>query len=97
MLEAGASGQLKRFRGGAFRLAAEFGCAVVPIVVDGTAGVFRGWRIADTPISIRVRVLDPISVVAVPEQAERLRDRAHESMQAALAMLRQGSGAGAPP
>jgi 1-acyl-sn-glycerol-3-phosphate acyltransferase len=82
------TGQIRTFRGGAFRLAAEFGCAVVPIVVDGTAGVFRGWKIADTPINIRVRILDPISVVDPHVQAERLRDQAHARIQAGLVTMR---------
>ena len=56
------SGALLRFHGGAFWLAAECRCAVVPIVVDRALAVYRGWTAVPFPGRIRVRVLHPVTL-----------------------------------
>jgi 1-acyl-sn-glycerol-3-phosphate acyltransferase len=83
------TGVLLPFRGGAFRLAAECGCAVVPIVVEGTLAVYRGWRVAPFPGRIVVRVLDPITPEEAGGGADGLRERAWGRMSRALNALRR--------
>jgi 1-acyl-sn-glycerol-3-phosphate acyltransferase len=77
-------GRLQRFRDGAFRLALDAGCPVIPVAVTGTfdslpkTGVVlrRGMRAT-------VRVLDPIFPAAHPT-VEGLRDAARAALVAAL-------------
>lgn len=82
------SGQLLRFRGGAFRLAAECGCPVVPVVVEGTRSVYRGWKVSACPGRIRIRVLKPVTAAETGGDADRLRDRVWERMNRALLEMR---------
>jgi 1-acyl-sn-glycerol-3-phosphate acyltransferase len=78
-------GEIHEFHGGAFKLAADSGVAVVPIVVDGTWGIFRGGRVAAFPGTITIRVLDP---VPASDNANQLRDEVFTRMQAELAAIR---------
>jgi 1-acyl-sn-glycerol-3-phosphate acyltransferase len=55
-------GELQEFHGGAFKLAFDTGCAVVPIVIDGTFPIFRGFQVCAFPGTVTIRVLDPIEV-----------------------------------
>jgi 1-acyl-sn-glycerol-3-phosphate acyltransferase len=73
-------GQMLGFHGGAFRLAAECGCAVIPIVVEGTLAVFPDWRVAAFPGRILIRVLDPITLAQAGGTAEGLRDHVWKLM-----------------
>jgi 1-acyl-sn-glycerol-3-phosphate acyltransferase len=88
-----ASGELLRFHGGVFRLATECGCAVVPIVVEGTRTVYRGWRVAAFPGAafpgrIVIRVLDPVSLADVDGDADGLRAHVYGRMRRVLMELR---------
>lgn len=85
------TGELLRFHGGAFRLAVEWGCAVVPIVVEGTRAVYRGWRVAAFPGPIVIRVLDPVTLAEAGGNADELREYVYERMRQVLLELR-GSG-----
>ena len=81
------TGELLPFRGGAFRLAAECGCAVVPIVVEGTLAVYRGWRVVAFPGRIRIRVLDPVTLAEAGGTVDGLRELVWSRMrQAQMAM-----------
>jgi 1-acyl-sn-glycerol-3-phosphate acyltransferase len=82
------TGELRQFHGGAFRLAAEYGCAVVPVVVEGTRTVYRRRRAWISPGRIVVRVLDPIRLADVGGTAEGLRDLAWQRIRQALNELR---------
>ena len=83
-------GNLGNFKDGAFRLAHQMKCPVLPIVLDGTGESLpkRGFVIyKKTPI--RVRVLDPV----IPGEFENtdsreLNNRVREVMVSALADLR---------
>ncbi len=72
------TGEVKEFKDGAFRLAIETGCPILPMVVNGadTALVKGDWRLGVS--DAEVRVLDPIStegmtLADVPELRERVR------------------------
>jgi 1-acyl-sn-glycerol-3-phosphate acyltransferase len=74
-------GDQLHFRGGAFRLATECGCAVVPIVVEGTVDVYRGWRVRPFPGPVRIRVLDPVTLAEAGGTAEGLREQVWNRMK----------------
>lgn len=84
------NGQMLGFHGGAFRLAAECGCAVIPIVVEGTLSVYPDWRVAAFPGRILIRVLDPISLAEAGGTADKLRDQVWRSMNDAQKAIREG-------
>ena len=83
------TGELLPFHGGAFRLAAECGCAVVPIVVEGTLAVFPDWRVAAFPGRILIRVLNPITLAEAGGTAEGLRDHVWKRMKETQLALRE--------
>jgi 1-acyl-sn-glycerol-3-phosphate acyltransferase len=83
------TGELLRFRGGAFRLAAECGCAVVPIVVEGTVDVYRGWRVAAFPGRILIRVLEPVPLAEAGGTADGLRELAWDRMKQEQTVMRR--------
>jgi 1-acyl-sn-glycerol-3-phosphate acyltransferase len=84
-----AAGELLPFRGGAFRLAAECGCAVIPIVVEGTRAVYPDWRVAAFPGRIRIRVLDPITLADAGGTTDGLRELAWKRMWQVLLGMRE--------
>lgn len=78
-------GEIHEFHGGAFKLALESGCAVVPIVLDGTRPIYRGAKVAAFPGTVTIRVLDPIPATG---NASQLRDEVFALMQRELAAIR---------
>jgi len=77
-------GRLRRFRNGAFRLAIQAECPVVPVCIRGTERILPPGRRILSPATVRVTVLPPI---AAPDdggdgkQAVRLlRDRAYAAI-----------------
>jgi 1-acyl-sn-glycerol-3-phosphate acyltransferase len=85
-------GEMQDFHGGPFKLAVQANCAVVPIVVDGTHGLFRGARVTP-PARIDIKVLEPITVAEAGGTAGKLRDVAAERMRQALDDLRKNAAA----
>lgn len=83
------TGELQPFHGAAFKLAAECACPVVPIVVDGTLPIYRGWRVEAWPGTITIRVLDPITCAEAGGQAAQLGDVVFARMRKELALVRQ--------
>jgi 1-acyl-sn-glycerol-3-phosphate acyltransferase len=83
------TGELLPFHGGAFRLAAECACAVVPVVVEGTLAVFPDWRVAAYPGLILIRVLDPIALADAGGTADSLRDHIWKRMKEAQVKMRE--------
>ena len=81
-------GEIHRFKAGAFTLAKEAGVEILPVVMTGTASMFRGWRMNWTN-RIRIRVLPPVSVEeASSMEIKELAQTVQERMMAALAELR---------
>lgn len=81
-------GEIHRFKAGAFTLAKEAGVEILPVVMTGTATMFRGWRMNWTN-RIRIRVLPPVSVEeAASMEIKELAQAVQERMMAALAELR---------
>ncbi len=77
-------GHLQAFKDGAFRLAVEAGCPVIPIVISGThKGLPKQGLLHLNPMRAVVRVLDPISPADHPTHGE-LRDAVRAAIAAAL-------------
>lgn len=83
------NGQLLGFHGGAFRLAIECGCAVIPIVVEGTPSVFPDWRVAAFPGRVLIRVLDPITLSEAGGTVDSLRDHVWKRMKETQTAIRE--------
>lgn len=74
------TGELQRFKDGAFRLAIEAGVPVLPLAVHGTRTALRkhDWRLGES--TAEVRVLEPFDTTGltlddVADLRERVRDR----------------------
>jgi 1-acyl-sn-glycerol-3-phosphate acyltransferase len=74
------------FRSGAFRLAAQAGVPVVPVVAEPVAAVADTGRLLTWPGTFRVRVLEPIATddADTPLKMSQLVDRARHRMQSAF-------------
>lgn len=81
-------GEIHRFKAGAFSLAKEAGVEILPVVMTGTAAMFRGWRMNWTN-RIRIRVLPAVSVEEAAEMdVKGLAQEVQGRMAVALAELR---------
>jgi 1-acyl-sn-glycerol-3-phosphate acyltransferase len=83
------TGEIQEFHSGPFKLAAESNCAVLPIVVDGTLGVYRGWTVRAFPGTITIRVLNPVTAEEAGGKAQQLGALVHERMKQELAAIRE--------
>ncbi len=81
-------GEIAKFHNGAFKLAEGCSCPVVPIVVNGTRGIYDGLKVRVFPGVITLRVLEPVTVEQAGGKADKLRDLVHERMVCALAEMR---------
>jgi 1-acyl-sn-glycerol-3-phosphate acyltransferase len=80
--------EIQEFHSGSFKLAADCGCAVVPVVVDGTFPIFRGWRVLAFPGQITIRVLDPVTIGQAGGKVQKFCDVVSERMKQELAAIR---------
>jgi 1-acyl-sn-glycerol-3-phosphate acyltransferase len=84
------TGELGKFRNGAFRLAIESGCPILPIAVHGSRDALRpkDWRFGYA--KAEVRVLAPIEVEGLTKRdTYALRDQARAAIAAAIDDLRR--------
>lgn len=84
------TGEINRFKMGAFNLAKEAEVEILPVVMDGTNRMFRkGWLMNWTN-HISIRVLEPISVEQVKQaDVKDMAQLVRERMVEALADLRE--------
>jgi 1-acyl-sn-glycerol-3-phosphate acyltransferase len=80
-------GELHEFHSGAFKLAVDCGCAVVPVVCDGTGPIYQGLKVYAFPGPVTIRVLDPIAVTAETKDV-KLRDEVFALMKRELDEIR---------
>ncbi len=79
-----ATGELQPFRDGAFKLAHEMGCPVIPVIVRGTYETLpKHGIVLRRHMDGQVTVLDPIDPKAFPS-APALRDATHAIFEKAL-------------
>ncbi len=79
-----ATGELKPFRIGAFRLAKSNGCPVLPVVLDGTQFMMRKRSIIPKPAKVIIRILplvDPHSYDSAEALQESIRNQIANSLQ----------------
>ncbi|MGZ4793582.1 MAG: lysophospholipid acyltransferase family protein, partial [Ilumatobacteraceae bacterium] len=84
-------GELQKFKDGAFRLAIETGCPILPLALDGTRpALHKGdWRFGVT--NAEVRVLEPIETAGLTlDDVSTLRDRVHDVIADELALMKAG-------
>jgi 1-acyl-sn-glycerol-3-phosphate acyltransferase len=82
-------GEMHAFHSGSFKLAAACGRPVVPVVIDGTFPIYRGWKVKAFPGPITIRVLDPVKVEDAGGKVDQFRDLVFQRMQQELAALRR--------
>ena len=84
------TGEINRFKAGAFTLAKEAGVEILPVVMTGTNEFFRKGWLVNWRNRVAIRVLKPVSVeeVAAKEVAE-LSTEVRERMVLSLAELRK--------
>lgn len=83
------TGEMRRFKAGAFNLAKEAGVEILPVVMNGTGGILKGWKM-NWGHNIGIKVLKPISAEEV--QATEVKDimqKVQGQMTEALADLRE--------
>lgn len=81
-------GEIHNFKAGAFILAKDAGVPILPVVLDGTNRVTRGWKM-NWRNKITIKVLPPVSKEQV--EAMSIKDvmaEVHDDMVAALAEIR---------
>ncbi len=78
-------GALQRFKDGAFRLACDAGCPVVPVAISGTwATLPKHGFLLRRPMRAVVRVLPPLDPADFGGDPDALRDAARAAIAAAL-------------
>ncbi len=83
------SGDINRFKAGAFTLAKEAGVEILPVVMNGTRDSLKGWKM-NWGHTIGFRVLKPISVEEIQNtETKDLMDKVHGQMTEALAQMRE--------
>ena len=84
------TGEINRFKAGAFTLAKEAGVEILPVVMTGTNEYFRKGWLVNWRNRVAIRVLKPVSIeeVAAKEVAE-LSTEVRERMVLSLAELRK--------
>ncbi len=87
-------GRMQPFKDGAFRLASEAGCPVIPIAITGTFDALpKTGLVFRQRAAVGVRVLDPIDPAAFGSSGA-LRDAARAAIAAALPEALRGEGSG---
>ncbi len=78
-------GKLQSFKDGAFKLAVEAGCPVIPVAVEGTwAALPKHGLILRQRMRARITVLDPIHPADHGNEVARLREATRAALAAAL-------------
>lgn len=84
-------GNMQRFKVGAFQLACNNKIPVTPIVIDGTFEALpkSGWLLRNkNPVSMKMRVLEPINPAVVNYEPDKLLLMTHQVMTAELIKIR---------
>ena len=83
------TGEINRFKAGAFNLAKEAGVEILPVVMTGTNEFFRKNWMVNWRNRVAIRVMPPVSVETVAStEVKDLMQQVRESMVEELAKLR---------
>ncbi len=81
-------GEIRPFRGTAFRLAIEAGVPLVPVVLDGTGACLKRHSPVWHDPDLKLQVLEPVATKGMQAaDADALKQRVHGTMEAALTEL----------
>ena len=84
------TGQINRFKAGAFNLAKEAEVEILPVVMTGTNEFFRKGWLVNWRNRVGIRVLPPIPVEQIQSmEVKELMQQTQERMVEALAQLRE--------
>ncbi len=84
------SGEIGRFKAGAFTLAQQAGVEVLPVVIDGTRDMIQKGGRMNWKSELKMRVLPPLSVESIePQECRKVMDRVHTDMCDALRAMRE--------
>lgn len=84
------TGQINRFKMGAFNLAKEAGVEILPVVMTGTNEFFRKGWLMNWHNRVAIRVMKPIAVEQIEAtEAKDLATMTHQMMTQELATLRE--------
>lgn len=84
------TGEINRFKAGAFTLAKEAGVEILPVVMTGTNEFFRKGWLVNWRNRVAIRVLKPVSIEEVAsKEVSELSTEVRERMVLSLAELRQ--------
>ncbi|MDX2379579.1 MAG: lysophospholipid acyltransferase family protein [Acidimicrobiia bacterium] len=92
------TGEMRKFRAGAFKIAIDGQYPILPLAVHGTRDALRknDWRLGDA--DAEVRVLDPISTAGMTmDDLPALRDQVRKAIASARADLRTEFGVTSEP
>lgn len=82
------TGEIGRFKDGAFFAAQHAGTGIQPVVIDGTWSLMNGWKLR-MPHTFRVRILEPLPADYVAsKQARELATELESRMRNELAAMR---------
>lgn len=82
------TGEIGRFKDGAFFAAQHAGTGIQPVVIDGTWSLMNGWKLR-MPHTFRVRILEPLPADYVAsKQARELATELETRMRSELAAMR---------
>ncbi|MFN7973644.1 MAG: lysophospholipid acyltransferase family protein [Acidobacteriota bacterium] len=85
-------GAVQRFRDGAFRLAIQKGCPILPIVITGTARTLpKHGLLLDLHADCVVRVLPPVAIAPFGEDIATLREHVRDLIVAEKARMDAGA------
>ncbi len=83
------TGQINRFKGGAFNLAKEAGVEILPVVMTGTNEYLKKNYMVNWRNRVGIRVMKPVSVEQIQSMdVKELSQMVHDDMVKALAELR---------
>lgn len=83
------TGEMRRFKAGAFNLAKEAEVEILPVVMNGTGGILKGWKM-NWGHHIGIKVLKPIPAEEVAAtEVKDMMQKVQDQMTEALAELRE--------
>lgn len=80
-------GKIKKFKRGAFSLAAEFGLPIVPLTIDGSFGILKKGSSSVSPGKVKLTIHEPIGVVSAGDNKEVLENLLEKSEAAIKSAL----------
>ncbi len=89
------TGEIGRFKAGAFNLAGEAGVEILPVVIDGTRNMINAKGMFNWRSDLTLKVLPPVACLSSDHaETRQLMDRVRVDMSEALEQMRAANGEG---